>query len=195
MLAASRRQRYAKALLLLCLNGCEPAKQAVSIDAPDPQPTFDHRLPAYGGELLGSNRGEFGGELSFRSRDGAITRLMEKNVVGLYSMPFGFVAVTALAHLRVNEGEILVISRIAESRLRVDNLAVLPAAPMEARQRSDGSIEMRLFSGHFAKDGNAIHQCWVLEVDKRLHRSECPPDWPASKGWGSLFPRLGSLHT
>jgi hypothetical protein len=60
--------------------------------------TPDYALSIYGGQLLGGDRGEWGGELVFRDKAGVIHPLLNHNVVGIVPMPFGTVVFTSLAH-------------------------------------------------------------------------------------------------
>jgi len=53
-------------------------------------------LSAFEGRLVGTDRGEFGGELVFRARDGSIQSVLKDNVQGIFKMPFGLVVFAGL---------------------------------------------------------------------------------------------------
>lgn len=186
MPASNKVMSLGAALVLVAgQTACDNGRPDIPEESSDRILVFEHRIPAFGGELVGSNQGEFGGELAFRSHAGVITPLVEKNVVGLHAMSFGYIAITGLAHMQTNEGEVLSVSQKGTGRLSVDRIAVLPSAPMESRQRSD-SIEMRLFSGKFDEEGKPMHTCWVLQADKQVRQARCPLDWREPKDWEPL---------
>jgi hypothetical protein len=70
----------------------------------------NYALSVYGGQLLGGDRGEWGGELVYRDKDGAIHRLLEDNVLGIVPMPFGVVVFTGLSHLGISNGAVYLVS-------------------------------------------------------------------------------------
>ena len=51
------------------------------------------------GFLLGSDQGEWGGELVFRSKQGPVVTLLRVNTMGVHRLSFGIVAVTGHSHL------------------------------------------------------------------------------------------------
>ena len=185
---------FASGIALCFAQGaCKPSANAPATDA-GYWMAFDQRIPAFGGELVGSDHGEFGGELAFRARDGKFTPLLETNVVGLHETPLGFVAVTGLAHMSHNEGEILSISRTGEDRLTVDRVVALPFAPLISRQRSDGSIEMKLFTGDFTEEHAVAHACMLLLNDRTLQDIDCPEDWRKPLSWDSYSFMMADAH-
>lgn len=176
--------------LCTAMSACSPAPDpAPASPSADSTRSFGAQIPAFNGELLGSDYGEFGGELVFRARDGRITKLLETNVVALHEMPGGVVAITGLAHMSSNRGAVLSISRSGPHRLTVDKIVDLPGAPLVSRQRPDGSIEMKIFSGEFSEDGDRlVHACVRLPATGRLDRIECPEDWRDPLPWGAYSP-------
>ena len=160
------------------------------------QAGFDRRLPAFGGELLGSDRGEFVGELAFRSPGGEITPLLETNVRSLHETPTGFIAVTGLAHLSLNGGAIVSIARSGPHRLTVDKVTGLPGAPLATRQRADGSVAIKLFTGEFDAGGaGLIHTCVLFDAKRKLAPVECDPEWRAFLPWSAYECRRSGCGT
>jgi hypothetical protein len=136
-------------------------------------------FPAFGGHLLGADHGEFGGELAFRSPDGQITKLAEKNIIGLYRMPFGHVAISGLWHMGAREGEIFLVTQRSPQQLRLDLLAQLPYAPTQSWQRQDGSVDLALFTGDYqgvGPDAPPIFTCVKLTIAKNVERMPCPQE-------------------
>lgn len=174
--------RMASVLACAALAACQQAA-GTAATTPGAPLAYEHRIAAFGGELLGSDRGEFGGELAFRSQEGRIIPLVGKNVKALYKTPSGYVAITGLAHLSTNEGEALSITHTGPNRFKVDRIALLPAAPIQTRLLPGGTVEMRLFEGDFSPAGLPLHACWRLEPDERLHQATCADDWREPKPW------------
>ncbi|WP_462152570.1 hypothetical protein [Pseudoalteromonas xiamenensis] len=60
--------------------------------------------------LIGTDNGEFGGELLRIDRENKIERLEHMNVEDIYKMPFGVVVTSGLAHMHSNNGKISLIT-------------------------------------------------------------------------------------
>lgn len=77
------------------------------------------------GRLLGSSRGEFGGELMFRTDVGGRATyqyLYSGNVQHMFAMPYGIVATTGYGHLEQEHGSILLVVIDGVGRARVRKL-------------------------------------------------------------------------
>lgn len=92
-----------------------------------------------GGMLLGGNRGEFGGELVFRSSAGD-TVLFDDNIQGLCRMPFGVVAVTGLAHLVGRQGMLYLIDERNGATPNARAWKRLPGAPRQFGILENGDL-------------------------------------------------------
>lgn len=171
---------FARILMLaatISVGGCSEPARAPGIPRAPTVERYDISIPAFGGELLGRDDGEWGGRLSFRGASGEVTRLLDKNVIGLHRMPYGIVAVTGLAHLGSNEGELFLITRLSPTRLRVNLLRTLRYAPHGSRQRADGSVDIVLFTGNIEND-RWMSECVSLGTDQSLKKIACPDDLP-----------------
>lgn len=170
------RRLPAVVLLTAGLAGCNEARQP----AEHPSSTYyldvyQHEIPAFGGRLLGSDHGEWGGRLSFQYNDGTLVPLLDTNVVGLHRMPFGYVVVTGFWHLTADDGKLLLVTRNGDRKLRVDVLTVLPHAAVKSWQREDGSLDIAMLDTDIEpRDGEWAFQCVHLLPDRRVEPIACP---------------------
>lgn len=100
----------------------------------------DFVFPAFGGELLGSDRGEWGGELVFRDQGGVIHPLTNRNVRGIVRMPFGIVVFTGLAHMGMSAGNIYRVARRADGAVEATLLHDLSGSPEAIRWTTRGDL-------------------------------------------------------
>jgi hypothetical protein len=91
------------------------------------------------GLLVGSNRGEWGGELVFLNERGEQLRLLDVNTRGIHAMPFGIVAVTGLAHLGFNAGALYLVKEAGASYVAT-KWRILPGAPSESGFLENGDL-------------------------------------------------------
>ncbi|WP_346838702.1 hypothetical protein [Microbulbifer sp. SAOS-129_SWC] len=61
-------------------------------------------LPVEDGWLLGSDRGEWGGNLVLKSNKGETKKLLEANIENIYVFSYGYIATAGLSHLGMNQG-------------------------------------------------------------------------------------------
>jgi hypothetical protein len=80
------------------------------------------------GRLLGTDRGEFGGELTWVPAAGEPQVIWRGNINGLATGPSGVVAVSGLAHMGSNYGWVLRLTR-EQGAWRVRQAVELPGAP------------------------------------------------------------------
>ncbi len=124
-----------------------------------------YELHAFGGELMGDDRGEWGGELMFRDQHGALHRMLGKNVHGILQMPFGVVVFTGLAHLGLDEGQIYLVSPGANGAPTATPFRSLAGAPSEVTRTVSGEVVFKVDSGRYEKKENAyqaIKDCYRL---------------------------------
>ncbi|MDP1824727.1 MAG: hypothetical protein Q8L48_15840 [Archangium sp.] len=81
-----------------------------------------------GGFLLGTNRGEWGGELVWSS-GGKQRPLLEENIVGIHRLGGRLIVVTGLAHLGINEGAVFRVEFAADSTPHATEWRILPGVP------------------------------------------------------------------
>jgi len=156
-------------MLVLC--GCSAEQraptQAHEVVVPD------HSLDAFGGHLLGTDRGEWIGKLMFQDADGNLTTLLNENVHGIVHNQDGIFAFTGLAHGTLNEGYIYIVSR-EPSGPSVSRLGRLPGAPTRVRQlQPDGATSFLVYSGF--SNNRPLFECYQLagKIVSRGH--DCLP--------------------
>ena len=99
------------------------------------------------GYLLGSDRGEFGGELVFVDSSGRQTTLLSENVHEICAMPFGIVAVTGLSHLGMGGGDLFKVWKGDDGAWRTSRWRVLPDAPSTAGMLASGNLYVGCYRG------------------------------------------------
>lgn len=91
------------------------------------------------GWLLGSDRGEWGGEVAYQPDDAAAYVVDEANVIDIVELPFGVVVVEGLSHLSLDRGSIL-LAELEGGKVGLKPLHGLPAQPDSLRLLGDGSL-------------------------------------------------------
>ena len=133
------------------------------------------RVYAFGGTIVGSNIGEFGGEIKFLEPDGASYEVISDNSAGVFAMPYGVVALTGLAHLGSSRGAVYLITKAADSPVSATLLMQLPGAPCDVARDAD-NISMRI--GYWEElapnDHVRKYACYRLSPDRQLSTYECP---------------------
>jgi hypothetical protein len=100
----------------------------------------DTAIEAFGGWLLGSNRGEWGGELAFKPADGPAVLLLEDNVIDIARMGSRFVAVTGIAHLNVSGASVYEIRVETDGTPLIQKRQSLPTPPKSVRVLLNGDL-------------------------------------------------------
>jgi hypothetical protein len=130
--------------------------------------TPDYVLSVYGGQLLGGDRGEWGGELLFRDKAGGIHRLLEHNVVGIVPASFGVVVFTGLNHLSVSTGAIYVVNLGKDQLPHATLLYDLQGAPKDIEWTVDNELVFTVQPGLRSKaDFSAMPAPVCHLLDKR----------------------------
>jgi hypothetical protein len=136
-----------------------------------------YRLDVFGGQLMGDDRGEFGGELMFRDQQGSTRVLMKRNVHGIFQMPFGVVIFTGLAHMRSTVGEIYLVTVSPESTPVVAPFRELQGAPEEVVRTVSGELVFKVFNGHFerneAGERAEAKDCYLMKKNGEIKRLAC----------------------
>jgi len=99
-------------------------------------------LKVPGGLLLGSSRGEWGGETVFLDDKGQTHPLLSKNTIGIFKMPFGILAVTGLAHLGFDHGMVYLITPSTDGGYSARRWKTLPGTPRTARVLKNGALRI-----------------------------------------------------
>ncbi|GGA80125.1 hypothetical protein GCM10011521_17960 [Arenimonas soli] len=99
------------------------------------------------GWIVGSNRGEWGGEIAFVPDIGKPRIFLSQNVVDLHRLGDQVVAVTGIAHLFLNEGEVFRIQRDASGDWEAKAWRTLPGAPRDSWITRDGALWIDVVDG------------------------------------------------
>lgn len=99
------------------------------------------------GYLVGSDRGEWGGEIVHVNRAGKARILMPVNTEAIYTTKAGIVAVTGVAHFTFNSGCLFRISKTADGEWSASKWRVLPGAPEVSRLLKDGNLFVSCHGG------------------------------------------------
>lgn len=134
----------------------------------------DYTYAAFDGELLGADRGEWGGELVFRDASGAVQTLLRQNVRGILGMPFGVVVFTGLSHMGHSTGAIFRVEQRNDGAVVATPLHVLRGAPGDVRWTTRGDL---VFTVDYVSRGRlfgGMHtQCFLLKRSGDLRRQPC----------------------
>lgn len=134
----------------------------------------DYVFNAFGGELLGADRGEWGGELVFRDANGSVHPLLKRNVRGIVRMPYGIIVFTGLAHMGRSTGAIFRIAKRNDGAVVATWLHALRGTPGDVRWTTHGDL---VFSVRYmSRDGlfrGAHTQCLLLDRSGSLRRQLC----------------------
>jgi hypothetical protein len=143
----------------------------------------DHALAAFGGQLFGTDRGEWIGKVVFQDAAGNLQTLLNENVHGIVRNSAGIFVFTGLAHMGTNEGYIYTVALSANQQVQTALLGRLPGAPSQVSQKADGSITFLVFTGTSAN--RRAYECYSL-TGKTVSRSyDCLP--PKALGANNSF--------
>jgi hypothetical protein len=98
--------------------------QDIQFSQPPPRVT---RLPVGTGELIGTNRGEWGGALVWQPADGQAQPLLKHNVVGIEPAEGGAIALFGLAHMGFVDGYAVRVSQRGDGSWSLTEVARLPS--------------------------------------------------------------------
>ena len=104
-------------------------------------------VPAFGGHLVGTDRGEWIGELAFVGGDGTRQVLLRDNVLGIADGSAGAFVIVGLAHGGTNRGAVYRIDRSADDSISARKVTVLAGSPSQVRTYSDGTADFLVFEG------------------------------------------------
>ena len=135
-----------------------------------------HFLQAFGGELEGSDGGEFGGHLIFRSQDDSTDLILDGDVRAIVHFNSSAVVITGLDHLDVNSGAIYQVDQKSDGSIHASLLHSLLGAPNDFRWTTSGDL---VFDIMVRPDFNHAfyewppRQCFVLTKGWELRRRWC----------------------
>ena len=171
--------RHFIAILALACAACQPSQEAA---LPSPQqakpeaasaPDTKQRVHALGGIVVGSDMGEFGGDVSFIEPDGTTYQVIDDNSHGIFSTAHGVLAITGLAHMSLNRGTVFLLSRQPDKRVVATTAVQLPGAPCNDIKVSNGQISLRTFIG--IGDNGPDYRCFALQSPSDLVEEQCEP--------------------
>lgn len=134
----------------------------------------DYVFHAFDGELLGADRGEWGGELVFRNAKGDLQRVLKRNIDGIVRMPFGVVVFTGLSHLGYSAGAVFRLEKLTDGGLVAKRLHTLRGPAEGFRWTTGGDL---VFSVRYTTHGGLFRgmhtRCMLLDRSGGLHRQLC----------------------
>jgi hypothetical protein len=169
-------------LLLLCprhlrrRRSVEFLRTGAACDAPSQPAQIAYQtygplaLDAFGGRLVGSDEGEWGGKLVFTKSE-SVTRLLNVNVGGIFRIPHGIVVFTGLAHLTLNHGEIYEVKETPKG-IMTRRLFRLVGEPKDLVQQPDGAVRFAAFASEW-KGNDPVYRCFELTGRARLRGIAC----------------------
>ena len=170
------------AILLVLCAACQPSHTNAVAQAEREQAEIilqartKQSPKAFGGTVIGKDKGEWGGEVAFVESNGNTYRLVADNSHGIFDTANGVVALTGLAHRGINRGTVYRISRRAGERVEATATLRLPGSPCDVI-RTDRGIKMRIFMGVNSTPngrGESVFGCYSLRSPEQLVKIECP---------------------
>lgn len=120
-------------------------------------------LKVEGGWVVGSDRGEWGGELVFIDNSGQAEMILKANVEDIYRLGKRYIAITGLAHMFSNEGAIYELKVGADGRWYAEFWRSLPGAPSSSYFVETSELFIDTYSG-----GSIL-----IAADGRMRMAEC----------------------
>ena len=161
-------------LCLLCSACTDKADAESGVERIVERIRADHALHAFGGRLLGTDRGEWIGRLLFENDEGGLETILRENVHGIVENRAGVFAFTGLLHLQTNVGFIYRIDLTRNLDVNATRLGRLPGAPFDVTPHADG-ITTFLVAGRYDPKGRRIYDCYELAGQAVRHSYRCAP--------------------
>jgi hypothetical protein len=152
-------------------------------DAPLP----NIQITVFGGTLLGSDAGEFGGKLAFQDAEGRTFELVQENVQVMLQRGGEVIVITGLSHMATNYGRVWLVSASPGGEVSARLLHQLPGAPRNmGMSPSTDAIWFTASTGGLNWLGRYIssYECSLLDRELRLMEVDCP----AGGSVGSVVP-------
>lgn len=138
----------------------------------------DYMQPAFGGRLLGTDRGEWVGELLFQDEAGRLETILHENVRGIVENPAGIFVFTGLNHKSANVGYIYTVTLTKNNDVVATRLGRIPGAPSDVTKLPDGTTTFLVATERYARENRPIYDCYELR-GKLVERSlSCRPPKP-----------------
>ena len=127
----------------------------------DKQITFERprdrgkKIPFPDGEMVGTDRGEFGGNLTWKSDDGSELVLVNNNTIDIFPIDDGFISIHGISHLTISYGFAVHVTRGEDGVFSAEEIARFPSAAYQVKQLGEemfaANADGRVFI--FSKDG------------------------------------------
>ncbi|WP_202845221.1 hypothetical protein [Luteimonas saliphila] len=121
------------------------------------------------GRLLGSDRGEFGGELALASENYPAEQpkiLYHANIEDLFLMNYGVLATTGYFHLSYDFGSVLLVTFSSDGAPEVNEIFKLPAGVRTSWVTTDDKVLVTTSQGTFA-----------ISSPTRIEKVRCKTRW------------------
>jgi len=173
-------------ILLVLFCGCSESEQVPQQTPQAPHVIIaDYVHSAFGGKLLGTDRGEWTGELLFQDGTGGVERILHENVQGIVENHAGIFVFTGLHHMGTNVGYIYTITLTSNNDVVATRLGSIPGAPSDVIQHPDGTASFLVATEHYDLKGRAVYDCYELAGKLVKHSLGCLP--PNSLGANNSF--------
>lgn len=107
------------------------------------------------GELVGTDRGEFGGNLVWKPKNGAESIVVNNNTIDIFPIDNGLISIHGISHMTIIYGFAAYITREEDGSFVAEEVARFPAATYKVKELADGLFAAnaggRVFI--FSKDG------------------------------------------
>jgi len=123
----------------------------------------DVALKVADGWLVGSDRGEWGGELIHIPERGAGNVLYEENIEDIYLLGSQLVATSGMAHVMINDGFLLRIDKNDTGRYMATPWKRLPASPATSWLIEGGKLLVNTY------DGGSV----IIDAHGKFRMAEC----------------------
>jgi len=123
------------------------SKLAYSVDKGSRKRIPDVGIRLEGGYLVGSDGGEFGGELVIIDAAGKQTMLLGKNVLGIHRMTSGVVVIAGYAHMWTDEGILYRVSRDNNGAWYASRWKALPGFASDSGLLASGNLFVECSGG------------------------------------------------
>jgi virginiamycin B lyase len=133
--------------------------------------------PVDGGLLVGTSRGEWGGEVIW-VKDGQEETVTEGNVFAIVSRPWGLVLLQGLAHMMTDYGRASILIHGVDGKWTARPFLELPAQPYAVRELPDGGLGIATGYGTLTLDATGAvqgYECAPVKKNANGEDADLPP--------------------
>ncbi len=161
-------KNYSIFLLSIAILGCTIDSEVNhSLDAPQvtEERKPNHTHPVFGGTLFGYDHGEFGGGLLFADRQNNTHRILDENIVGIYSSNSDIFVFTGISHLSITKGAIYKIDLNQKHFPLAQKIGKLSGKPYKIIPSKDKGIVFRV-----------KNECYAINFEDAKKVNTCSPE-------------------